>query len=194
MSKFKVKKFKPANLLIGQVIPEERRHDVGRYAEDFLEEHGVPINRKHGPDIVNLGVEIKTRNVDATSPQTVADMNVDDIINTDYEHSHVFKKFQQQLRIYHKDNIVVSADIYDFSPLYIQELIKNAYEHARHQLKLDPTLDRTTSTGHYGYFERTDENKKSMSFRLNKGDMAVLEQMANSNYKNLFAEAADLKK
>lgn len=194
MSKLKIKKFKPADQLVGQVIPEDRRHDVGRYVEDFLEQRGVPINRKHGPDLLNIGVEIKSRNADATSAQTIADMHVEDIINTEYHQSHVFEKFQQQLRVYYKDNVIISADIYDFSPSHIQDLIKKAYDHARDQLRIDPTLDRTAYTGYYGFFERTDENKKSLSFRLNKGDMATLEQMACSTYKNLFEEVTNLDK
>lgn len=185
----KVKTFKPALKLIGKVVPDNKNGHAGRYIEKLLEEAGVPINRGRGPDIEIIGLEVKTRDLDATSPQTIADMSVEDIINTSYRNSHVFKKFQQQLRIYTKNNVIVSAEVYDFSPPHIQELIEHAYDHAKAQLIKNPELTRTAYTGKYGYFERVSPHRKSLSFRLSNDDMATLEGMAKSEYKNLFEYA-----
>ena len=186
MNTFRVTKFKPANQLIGKMLPTNQHGHAGRAVEDLLEQFGVPINKGHGPDINQLGIEVKTRDIDATSPQTVADMHPDDIKTTPFAQSHVFKKFQQQLRIYTKNNVIISAEIYDFSDPDIQELIQDAYEHAQKQLIVNDQLDRTEYKGYYGYFERVSKDRKTLSFRLSKDDMASLEGMAKSTYKNLF--------
>jgi hypothetical protein len=185
----KVKIFKPAQMLIGLTVPTNQHGHAGRFVENKLESMGVQVNRGHGPDFIDYGLELKTRDVDATSAQTVADMHLEDIVIFDYKDSHVFKKFQQQLRVYIKDNVIVSADVYDFSPLFIQDLIEKAYNHAQQQLRLCRSLDRTTCQGGYhGYFERVDPDRKTLSFRLSKSHMESLESMAKSNYKNLFSE------
>jgi predicted HicB family RNase H-like nuclease len=184
----KVKIFKPAQMLIGINVPTNQHGHAGRFIENKLEEIGVKVNRGHGPDFIDYGLELKTRAVDATSAQTVADMSIEDIIALDYKDSHVFKKFQQQLRVYIKDNIVVSADVYDFSHSSVQELIEQAYDHAKDQLIKCNDLTRTEYKDYYGYFEKVDANRKTFSFRLSKSDMEALEGMAKSNYKNLFIE------
>lgn len=182
----KVKIFKPAQKLIGQVVPTNHHGHAGRYVEYLLETIGVKVNRGHGPDFIDYGLELKTRCVDATSAQTVADMSLEEILNTSYKDSHVFKKFQQQLRVYIKDNVIISADVYDFSHSSVQELIEQAYEHAQSQLRQCKDLDRTIYKGYYGFFEKVDPNRKTFSFRLSKSDMKKLESMAKSNYKNIF--------
>ena len=184
----KVKVFKPAQALIGQTVPTNQNGHAGRFVENLLESMGINVNKRHGPDFLDYGLELKTRDTDATSAQTIADMSVEDIINTNYKDSHVFKKFQQQLRVYTKNNTIVSAEVYDFSHSSIQDLIELAYNHARDQLKQCSDLTRTEYKGFYGYFERVDPNRNTLSFRLAKSDMESLEGMAKSNYKNLFSE------
>lgn len=188
MNTFRVTKLKSVDQLIGTKLPTNQNGHAGRAAEDLLEQLGFSINRGHGPDIIQLGVEVKTRDVDATSPQTIADMHPDDIMTTPYRQSHVFEKFQQQLRIYTRDDIIISAEIYDFSMPAIQTLIEDAYEHARKQITANVLLERTEYKGYYGYFERASKKRKTLSFRLSKDDMASLEGMAKSTYKYLFTE------
>lgn len=182
----KVKVFKPAAYLIGETVPTNQDGHAGRYVESLLENLGVTINKGYGPDIDWLGLEVKTRDVDATSAQTIADMSVEDIIKTEYKDSHVYKKFQQQLRVYTKDNIIISAEVYDFSDSAIQDLIQAAYNHAKEQIIQNNHLTRTMYKDHYGYFERVESTRKTLSFRLSSKDMQVLEGMVKSNYKNLF--------
>ena len=184
----KVKVFKPAQMLIGQVVPTNQNGHAGRYVEHLIETMGVLVNRGHGPDFIDYGLELKTRDIDATSAQTIADMSVEDIINTPYKDSHVFKKFQQQLRVYIKDNVIISAEVYDFSHSSIQEIIQRAYDHAKKQLIKCKDLERTKYKGFYGFFERVNPDRKTLSFRLSKSDMESLESMAKSTYKNLFNE------
>ena len=127
MIKAKVKVFKIANQLIGKTVPASAGGHAGRAVENLLEYMGVPINRGRGADILVYGLEVKTRDVGATSAQTIADMQPEDIINNDYRNSNVWKKFQQQLRIKIKDGIIIEARVYDFSAPHIQSLIEKAY-------------------------------------------------------------------
>lgn len=184
--KVKIKNLKIAQTLVGKPVPLSKDGHAGRYIEYLLEQLGFIINRGHGPDILVFGLEVKTRDLDATSPQTVADMQVEDIIDTPYEQSHVHAKFQQQLRVYIKNQIIVSAEIYDFSKSRIQKEIKAAYEHAREQLIKEPWLPATSCKGkYYGYFEKC-VGKQSYSFRLSDSQMTKLENMATSTLDNFF--------
>lgn len=172
--------------LIGIRLGTNQHGHAGRALEDLLENWGVPINRGAGPDILVFGCEIKTRDRWAVSPQTIADMNIQDIKTCAYAESHVRAKFQQQLRVYTEDEIITHADIYDFNRPEIQRLIAEAYEHARQQLINNPSLARTSAVGFYGYFERKANSNTSYSFRLNPADMVMLENMACSNFHQLF--------
>jgi hypothetical protein len=183
----KVKIFKLAAKLIGQKVPTNHDGHAGRYTEKLLEDLGVPINKGHGPDILSLGLDVKSRDLDATRAQNIADMSLEDIFRNPYKQSHVYEKFQQQLRIYTKDNVIISAKVYDFSDSHIQNLIEIAYNHAKAQLISNPYLTRTSYTGgYYGFFERVSPDRKSYSFRLSNTDMIALEAMSTSTYRNLF--------
>ena len=131
---FRITKLKTVNQLVGKKLPTNKNGHAGRAVEVLLEQMGFPINKGHGPDIEQLGVEVKTRDIDAVSPQTVADMRPDMIKTTPYKQSHVYEKFQQQLRIYTKEDVIISAEIYDFSAPVIQDLIQHAYEYAQQQI------------------------------------------------------------
>ena len=184
--KAKIKTLKICQLLIGQYVPPSKDGHAGRYAEHMLESAGFTMNRGHGPDILPFGLEVKTRDLDATSPQTIADMSLDEIVSTPYNKSHVHDKFQQQLRVYIKDRVIISADIYDFSLPRIQRVVEDAYEHARKQLIENPWLEATSCKGKYhGYFEKC-AGKQSYSFRLSTTHMTDLENMATSNFDNIF--------
>ena len=119
--------------LLGQNLGTNQNGNAGRMLENLLESWGVPINRGAGPDILVFGCEIKSRDRSATSSQTIADMNIQDIQARPYRDSQVRDKFQQQLRVFTENMTVVDAGIYDFSSPDIQELVEQAYEHARAQ-------------------------------------------------------------
>jgi hypothetical protein len=184
--KAKIKSLKFIDSLIGQYVPPTENGHAGRAVEVLLERMGVPINRGHGPDVLVFGLEIKTRDVDAVSPQTIADMSLDSIIGTPYSASHVCEKFQQQLRVYVKNQRIISAKIYDFSLPHIQHKIELAYEHARTQLTNHPYLESTSCKGKYfGYFEKC-VGKNTYSFRLTPQHFIDIENMSTSNFKQLY--------
>lgn len=180
--KVKIKSLKLADKLLGIKVPATINGHAGRAVEDILESMGMPINRKHGPDVLQYQLEIKTRDVDATSPQTIADMSLNEILNTPYEQSHVFEKFQQQLRVYIKDQVIVKATVYDFSHSHVQRKIKEAYEHGQAQLRNNPNLIATSSKGnYYGYFERVS-GRSSYSFRMSASRYFSMESMSQTTF------------
>lgn len=178
--------------LIGQKLGTNQHGKAGRALENLLERMGCPINRGSGPDILVFGLEVKSRGDDATSAQTIATMNIRDIIRCDYDHSQIKPKFQQQLRVKIDQEVIVDAGIYDFSDRGIQSMIRDAYEHARRQLaycyRHRHQIDRTLFQGYWGFFERCNKNSapNSYSFRLTNGDMETLESMALSNFNRVF--------
>lgn len=184
-TKFKTKKLKMDSLLIGETLETNKHGHAGRQIEDILEDYGMDMNRGPGVDIPSLNVEVKSREITATSAHTVADMVVADIINTDYKNSYVYEKIQQQFRVHTLNNVVVSAEVYDFSADHIQELLEAGYENARQQLIQNSALPYTSYTGFYGYFERV-KGHTAHSFRLSDRDMKTLEGMSKSTYTNLF--------
>jgi len=189
IGKIKEVKFLPE--LIGQTLPSKYFGQAGRAFEDMLEEsYGITVNRGPGVDSPMFGIEYKTRDLDSISPQTIATMSIDEIINTCYRESNVFKKFQQQIRIKTKNNVIVEADLYDFRPTHIQEKIEAAYEYARAQLANNRNLRTTISgpdgLGYWGYFENTNNRENSRAFRINPSGMDDYENMAKSNFTNIF--------
>ena len=188
MTKAKIKRIKAAEKLVGKKISTNEFGHAGREVEKLLEELGIKINRGSGPDILDWGVEVKTRKTSATSAQSVTTMSVDDIKNTAYYDSPVYKKFQQQLRIKtNDDDVITEVDIYDFDQPHIQEKVEAAYEHAREQLIKNPNLEYTPYEGYYGYFEKKT-NSSSYDFRISDRDMKTFERMAKSTFTNHFKE------
>jgi hypothetical protein len=190
MTHVKIKKLKLTKQILGKDLGTNQNGHAGRQMENILEDLGVDINRGHGPDIQKFGLEVKTRDRDAISAQTIADMNINDIVNTDYEHSHVREKFQQQLRVYTEQGTVTDADVYDFSARWIQDTIKVAYDHARQQLiqsKSSGThIACTRVDGHFGYFESRPDSPNTYSFRVSNANMDKLERMTHSTFGKLF--------
>ena len=181
--------------LIGHVLPGNKHGHAGRALEKLIESMGLGVNRGKGLDLPALGIEVKTRAVDATSPQSVATMLPETIIKTPYEDSVVCKKLQWQLRVKlqklndsSNNTIVVDATLHDFSLPHIQKKFKEAYEHAREQIKANPNLDNATLvSGQWGYFERK-KKCRSFQFRFSHTDMLAIESMATTTYSSLFEE------
>jgi hypothetical protein len=185
--KVKIKNLKVSQKLIGQVLPTNQSGHAGRAREKLLEAAGIPINRGAGPDILYYGVEVKTRETTATSAQTVTAMYAEDIINTPYELSPVYAKFQQQFRVKTTNGVIVEAEVYDFDQPHIQELVKEAYEHARAIIAKNPNIGYTPYTGYWGYFEQTKKlTSEAYDFRFSDAQMDALELMAKSTFSNLF--------
>ena len=173
--------------LKGQQVSTNSRNR-GRQVEHIMKAQGFDINTGAGPDLQfgDTPVEIKSRDNNATSPQTVGAMTLADIKSTIYEDSAIFKKFQQQYRVKTEDGIIVEEHMYDFSGWFAQSVIKESYETARQSI-INGTCDDYIYGGVYGYFERTNKNSKtSYNFRLSDSAMKKLEAIANSTINQLF--------
>ena len=104
----KIKEVKFLSDLIGKTLPTKHFGKAGRALENMFEQdYGITVNRGKGPDSRIFGIDFKTRDLDSVSPQTIASMSVSDIIKTPYRESNVFEKFQQQIRIKTKNNVVL---------------------------------------------------------------------------------------
>jgi hypothetical protein len=186
----KIKKLNLTKQILGKNLGTNQNGHAGRQMENMLEDMGVEINRGHGPDIKRFGLEVKTRERDAVSAQTIATMHINDIVDTDYEHSHVREKFQQQLRVYTKQGTVTHADVYDFSAAWIQHTVKIAYDHARQQLiqanSSGAHIACTRVNGHFGYFESRPDSPNTYSFRVSAANMNRFERMTQSTFGKFF--------
>jgi hypothetical protein len=166
------------------VTGSERGHEV----ENIMIQDGFPVDvHSKGADIKPLGVEIKNRDIDSASPHTVGSMTVDYVILNAYRDTYIAEKLQQQLRVKVKNNVVQSADVYDFSSKTIQNLIQASYEAGR-QLIINGDRSNYICGGKYGYFERKTGSPNSYSFRLSNWAMKCIENISKSTYDKFIEE------
>jgi hypothetical protein len=182
----KVKNLKLKTSLVGEIVPDKTDGQAGRYVEDLLESTGILINRTATTD--NPFFEVKTRDLDSTSPQTVGGMTLANIKRTEWKDSTVYEKIQQQYRVKTQNNVVVSNEMYDFSGWCVQSLLEEAYEAARKEIIIGNENDYIYGTK-YGYFERTNKKSKTWCFRINHEAMQTLENLAKSKFNELFEVA-----
>jgi hypothetical protein len=112
-------------------------------------------------------------------------MTPEDIKSTPYRKSVVHDKLQRQYRVKTKDQVIVSAEVYNFSIPHIQEKIEKCYEAARQKIILGNESDYI-SGGFYGFFERQANGARSYQFRFTDGAMKKLESMSQSTFHKLF--------
>ena len=180
-------------IAVGTEVPERQRYgNVGRWAESVMRSNGHSINTGAGCDMPGIGVEIKTRKIESTSPHSMGSMRIEDIIATPYEHSLVFEKVQQQYRIHYSDEgqVVVDSYVYDFSETYIQDKIREAYELGRKQIaqnEIDGFHPTYVRGSEYGQFE-IKNSCSSYEFRIPNGSMKKIERVAKNaqTFKKLF--------
>lgn len=182
----KTKNLKLKTSLVGEIVPNKTEGQAGRYVEDLLESAGITIDRTATTD--NPMFEVKTRDLDSTSPQTVGGMSLAKIKRTAWKNSTVFEKIQQQFRVKTQNNIVVSNEMYDFSGWCVQSLLEEAYEAARKVIINGNENDYIYGT-RYGYFERTNKKSRTWCFRINHRAMQQLENCAKSKFNELFEVA-----
>ena len=171
--------------MVGKSVASTFGGASGRDIENKLREQGIPISNAHGADIPDFDLEVKSRDLDATSAQTVGSMTPEDIIATPYRASVIYEKLQQQYRVKTKDQVIVSAKIYDFSSPHIQEKIEQCYEAARQKIINGDQRDYIPG-GYYGFFERSAVGPRSYQFRFTDGAMKKLEAMSQSTFYKLF--------
>lgn len=176
---------------VGSIIPmKECNGNIGRWVEDKLEENGYSINRGKGIDLENLDIEVKTRKIDSTSGHTVGAMLPQDIINTDWHQSNIRNKIQKQYRVKHKenpltgDNVVVSAQVYDFTDEEIQTKLKEAWDHCRGVLAQGCTDNYIRGVDKWAYLELQENGY--YQFRITPGIMKKMESIVNTNRTKMF--------
>jgi len=199
-NKVKVIKLK-RGIMPGEVIPVARRHgDIGRWIEDEIQRRGYSVNRGYGPDLKDMGVEIKTRLESSTSGHTVGSMLGIDIVNTPWEQSNVCNKIQRQYRVYYNDENIVTdrTGIYDFTDPFIQELLRESYEYGRsvlskyvYEFDHGPDIEATVPSYIKGdkciaYFEQQPETGQ-FQFRITAYGMRKIETMTRqTSFTKLF--------
>ena len=192
---------KATDALVGMVVPEQCYGNIGKLVEDVMEKLGYNINRGKGADLLAIGVEIKTRGLEATSAQTISSMTAIDIATTSYKDSVIFEKFQQQFRVHHTkkldgSTVIVSAKMYNFAYPKIQDVVEAAYEAGRTSMidqidncngVCDDYIRGTLPNGApaCGYWERK-ENSNSFDFRLPTTLMEYFEEIAINSSNKLF--------
>jgi hypothetical protein len=192
---------KATDALVGMIVPEQCYGNIGKLVEDEMEKLGYDINRGKGADLLAIGVEIKTRGLEATSAQSISSMTVPDILVTSYKDSIIFKKFQQQFRVHHikkldGSTVIVSAKMYNFAFPKIQDAVEAAYEAGRAAM-IDQVKNCNGQSDDYvrgiltngspacGYWERK-ENSNSFDFRFPTVVMEQFEEIAINSSNRLF--------
>ena len=171
--------------MVGRSVPSNINGAAGRYIHEELGEQGYPMSNRAGPDIPQIEMEVKSRDLDAVSAHTVARMTPEDIIVTPYRDSVVYTKLQRQYRVKTKDRVIISDRVYDFSKPHIQEKIEQCYEAARQKI-INGDENNYISGGSYGFFERQTDGPRSYQFRFTDGAMKKLEAMSRSTFHKLF--------
>lgn len=179
---------KAETALVGMRVPPQQYGNVGKLVEDALEALGYVVNRGAGCDLLSIGVEVKTRTVEATSAQTVGSMLPDDVINLPYDLSPIKSKFQQQFRVHHSSisECIVSAKMYDFRKEYYQEIIRSGYEEARKIFATGIYGNYVCGKGQRCYFEKTSNGTNSYDFRMRSGLMEEFEATHDSTFEKMF--------
>ncbi len=181
----KAKVTKLNTTLVGMHVPDSANGYAGRYVEQELIQQGFDVDTRGTIDIPGLDIEVKTRDLDATSAQTVGKMSLEKIKQTSYKDSTVREKIQRQFRVSIRDNTIVGTEVVDFSWDIIQAKIEESYELARARIN-QGCDDNYIPGGSYGYFERTVKNSDSYDFRLSDSAMKKLVAMANSTARDIF--------
>jgi hypothetical protein len=187
-SKTKIKEIKIS--IVGKAVKPVTNGNYGAPGiglEDTWIESGFPIEKTNvGADLPAARAEAKSRNTTARSRETVGCSSIDNIINTKWEDSTIWEKFQTQIRAYHDGKKVVKQLLCDFSHPLIQDLAKEAYEICRQKL----------ANGERGLYITGNEwfimeaSKRSPGvYGLRTARMKKLEAMAKRNLGKWFSVA-----
>ena len=173
---------------VGTTLPMD--HSIrGQVFEEVLAQKGNPVSKGEGCDYPRHGLEVKTKDVDSTSANSVGTMTWENIKVTPWDMSPIAEKIKQQYRVKVKKGIIINTKIYDFSPDFIQDKLREAYETARAKIIKGDKSNYIAGTK-FGYFERKKgkggKETNSWAFRIPVGAMDTLESMAKSNYNTLF--------
>ena len=162
--------------------------EIGFQVEQMLKQEGWPVQSGTGPDIQLWGIEIKTRNIFATSMQTVGRITEKALKITPYDRSSIKQKIQRQIRVYHNGLYIVDAQYYDFSQEYIQENLREAYEIGIQKVIEGCNTDWIPGKKNsWANFEADKHaTSKQYQFRISEKCYKKLEAMSRLTFDNLF--------
>jgi hypothetical protein len=190
MTLIKTKSFKHS--LVGILIPCTKNDintgKVGTAIEDLIESTGIKVNRQEGVDLIDYGVEVKSRCSYANTFIGIATMHKDYIIQTPYKDSLVCRKLQQ-VRIvdYDFDDInnqaIITADkIYDWSDPALQNVFEHQYERGRKSLMvgLKPS----------GWWEPKTGTKNSFVYKIYASEWIKMKNRCDgiNNFDDIFVK------
>lgn len=102
---------------------------AGYQVQEHLTKQGWTMNHGVGPDLKDVGIEIKTRKKSSKSPHSIGSMTIENIIRSSYKDSNIFEKFQKQLRVVYDDyGRVLSDKVIDFSDPIIQKEMSKSWD------------------------------------------------------------------
>jgi hypothetical protein len=173
--------------LIGRQMP---RDDAARgvFIHNYFESEGWPLNRGPGADFPEYAVELKSRRINATSGHTIGSMNFYDLCTVPFKDSLVAAKLQYQIRVTVDENSVVTAvDVYDFTPDFIQDMVKTGYEEIQNKArKLDVTCKLPDSIYGTQYcYAELHKDTESYKIRLSKKAMINIINASTSTFRDL---------
>jgi len=171
----------------GHIIPLIQSYgNIGRYVENYLASQGYKINKGFGIDLVGLKLEIKTRDINATSAQTVTSLSLSNLLKYDWQRGPARHKITRQYRVLYKQldsksSIVVESGVFDFTKSGIPSILKSDFDINRRYF-----IDYVEKHGEYPkyvnqgsgwlFLERTTENEV-WQVRITNRNMNKLEAM-----------------
>jgi len=171
----------------GHVIPLVQKHgNIGRWVENYLALQGYKINKGFGIDLLGLNLEIKTRDVNATSAQTITSLSLPNLVNYDWNRGPAKHKIARQYRVLYKQldagsSIVVESGVFDFTKSGIPQILRYDFDVNRRYF-----IDYLEEHGEYPkyvnkgsgwlFLERTTE-REFWQVRLTNSNMNKLENM-----------------
>jgi hypothetical protein len=121
----------------GTIIPLTEKHgNIGRWVEDELQMQGFRVNRGFGVDLPDYDLELKTRNINATSAQTITTCTTRLLLAHEWDTSPVSRKMKRQYRVLYKQrdqnsSVVVESGVFDFTKSDIQSILANDFNKNR---------------------------------------------------------------
>ncbi len=188
--------------------------NVGVYLDNYIKEK-LKVFNNTPVDLEFYGIEIKSKDINTNTDWSIGSMTLDDILNTDYIDSIVYKKMQSLLLVDTCDTFRVVKDygLYYLDFDEAQQLLEDSYNQIRGDLYQRVVNHATTISsqiqkgifgavlskvefdnfekfhGSFGKFEYTNSGT-SFQFRLTKSEMNQLKTMAaTSNARLMFEEA-----
>lgn len=171
----------------GLIVPPEHRGNVGIFIEDILRSEGHALNPGPGPDLYKI--EVKTAMLKSTSGISIGSLNVNRIISTPWEKTHLFNKCQAWFLVQYcnERHVVTSAELFDLTDSYIQTYFKTAYEDARTQVIAEQNLPPDNKTKYiskstWAYLENVTckPETKQYDFRLYRNQLPKLCSIATT--------------